>query len=70
MDIIVIKIQLVKNMKNNDTYDYNPTDSNPNADIPIDILNYIPIYVINNTYDDDSWRIVGITELIITSPYC
>ena len=56
-------------MKNNNTYDYNSTDPNPNEDLPIDILNYIPIYVINNTYDDN-WRIIGITELIITSPYC
>lgn len=56
-------------MKEDKIYDYNSTFSNPNADIPMDILNYIPIYVINNTYDD-SWRIVGITELIITSPYC
>lgn len=54
---------------NNNTYDYNSTDHNPNEDLPIDILNYIPIYVINNTYDDN-WRIIGITELIITSPYC
>ena len=51
-------------MKNNDTYDYNSTFSNPNADIPIDILNYIPVYFINNTYDN-SWIIIGITELII-----
>lgn len=56
-------------MKNNNSYDHNFNTPNPNADIPIDILNYIPIYFINNTYDD-SWRIVGITELIITSPYC
>lgn len=55
--------------EDNETYDYNSTTPNPNADLPIDILNYIPIYVINNTYDN-SWRIVGITELIITSPYC
>lgn len=56
-------------MKDNDIYDYNSTAPNPNADLPIDILNYIPIYVINNTYDDN-WKIIGITELIITSPYC
>ena len=55
-------------MKNNDTYDYSSTFPNPNADIPIDILNYIPVYFINNTYDN-SWRIIAITELIITSPY-
>ena len=56
-------------MKDNDTYDYNSTAPNPNEDLPIDILNYIPIYVINNTYDNN-WKIIGITELIITSPYC
>ena len=56
-------------MKKDEVYDSNSTLPNPNADIPIDILNYIPVYFINNTYNDN-WRIVGITELIITSPYC
>lgn len=55
-------------MKNNDIYDYNSTFPNPNEDLSIDILNNIPVYVINNTYDD-IWRIIGITELTITSPY-
>lgn len=54
--------------EDNEIYDYNSTTSNPNEDLPIDILNYIPVYFINNTYDN-SWKIVGITELIITSPY-
>ena len=55
-------------MKKDEIYDYNSTFSNPNADIPIDILNYIPVYFINNTYDNN-WKIIGIVELIITSPY-
>lgn len=55
-------------MKDNYTYDYTPTTNNPIKILSIDFLNYIPVYFINNTYDD-SWRIVGITELIITSPY-
>lgn len=54
--------------EDNEFYDYNLIAQNPNADLPIDILNYIPIYFINNTYNN-SWKIIGITELIITSPY-
>lgn len=55
-------------MKNDDIYDYDSTFPNPNEDLPIDILNYIPIYTINNTYDNN-WNVIGITELIITLPY-
>ena len=56
-------------MREDKIYDYNSTAPNPNADTCFDILNNVPVYHINNTYDD-IWRIVGITELIITSPYC
>lgn len=55
-------------MKDNDIYDYNSKLPNPNEDFPIDILNYVPIYFINNTYDN-IWRVIAITELIITLPY-
>lgn len=55
-------------MEKDKVYDYDSTSANPNADIPIDILNYVPVYFVNNTYDD-IWKVIGITELIITSPY-
>lgn len=55
-------------MENNDTYDYDLTLLNPNKYSQIDILNYIPVYFVNNTYDY-IWKVIGITELIITSPY-
>ena len=55
-------------MKEDEIYDYNSTFPNPNADIPIDILNYTPIYYINNTYDF-SWHIIEITDINIILPY-
>ena len=51
-------------MKDNDIYDYNSTAPNPYADLPIDILNYIPIYYINNTYNDE-WIVIEITDITI-----
>ena len=56
-------------MKKDEVYDYNSTFPNPNADIPIDILNNIPVWYINNTYNN-YWNVIELTELIITSPYC
>lgn len=55
-------------MKEDELYDYNSTFSNPNADIPIDILNNVPVYHINNTYDF-SWNIIEITDINIILPY-
>lgn len=55
-------------MKEDEIYDYNSTFPNPNADIPIDILNNVPVYHINNTYDF-SWDTIEITELNIIVPY-
>lgn len=50
--------------ENNEVYDYNSTFPNPNADIPIDILNNVPIYYINNTHDD-KWVVIEITDITI-----
>lgn len=50
--------------EDNKLYDYESTFPNPNADIPIDILNNVPIYCINNTYNDE-WIIIEITDMTI-----
>ena len=55
-------------MENNDIYDYNSTFSNLNADTYFDILNNVPVYYINNTYDF-SWNIIEITDINIILPY-
>lgn len=55
-------------MKKDELYDYNSTFSNPNADTCFDILNNVPVYHINNTYDF-SWNIIEITDINIILPY-
>lgn len=50
--------------ENNEIYDYKSTVSNPNANIPIDILNNIPIWYINNTYNNE-WLVIEITDMTI-----
>lgn len=50
--------------ENNEIYDYKSTFPNPNADIPIDILNNIPIWHINSTYNNE-WLVIEITYITI-----
>ena len=50
--------------EDNELYDYKSTFPNPNADIPIDILNNVPIWYINNTYNDE-WIVIEITDMTI-----
>ena len=55
-------------MKKDEVYDYNSTFPNPNEDIPIDILNNVPIWYINNTYNN-YWNVIEITDINIILPY-
>ena len=55
-------------MKEDEVYDYNSSFPNPNDDIPIDILNNVPIWHINNTYNH-YWNIIEVTEITIIVPY-
>ena len=51
-------------MKKDELYDYNSTFPNPNADIPIDILNNVPVWYSNNTYNF-YWNVIEVIEVNI-----